>query len=344
MKKILLSTIAFCAIAISAHAALWRVNNTTGVNANYTTVSAAITAATAGDTIYIEPSATNYGSITLDKKLTIIGNGYFKTTGLYTMNAGLQNTMQSSVVTTVSFAPGSEFSTIMGLELTGEVYIYVSNTNVKRCYIAGYIRLNNYQSGSYVNVSNIDIRQNVMIQGLITYQFSTNSGAVGITNVNVQNNIISAYYYNQVSLPAGVSGFMMNNTFYCPYYGIDVYNFQINNNILLGGTFNTNNNVYFNNISNSTQFGTANNNQQNITTAALFNNYGTGDADSSFILKNPGPGIGTGFGSVDIGPYGGPDPYRKSGIPPVPTIYQLSAPATTTTSTLPVTISTRSND
>lgn len=344
MKKILLSTVALCAIVISAHAALWRVNNITGVNANYTSLSAAVAAATAGDTIYIEPSTTNYGGVTIDKKLTLIGNGYFKSTGLYTMNAGLQNNMQSSLVSYIYLSAGSEYSTIMGLEVTSDVYVYTSNTSIKRCYIAGYVRLNNYQNGSYVNVSNIDIRQNVISSGLISYQFSTNSGAVGITNVNIQNNILSTYYYNQISLPSGISGFIMNNTFYCPYYSLDVYNFQINNNILLGGSFNVNNNVYFNNIGSGTQFGNANGNQQNITTTALFSNYGTGAADSSFILKTPGPGIANGFGGVDIGPYGGPDPYRKSGIPPVPTIYLLSAPATTTTTTLPVTISTRSND
>jgi len=342
MKKILLSVFALCALAISAEAALWRVNNTTGVNANFTTVSAAVTAASAGDTIYVEPSSTNYGAITLNKKLTIIGNGYF--VAGYSMNAGLQKTMMSSQLSYITLNPGSEYSTIMGIEFTSDVYIYTSNINVKRCYIGGYVRLNNYQSGNYVNITNIDIRQNVLYSGLLTYQFSTNSGAVGITNVNVQNNIFSGYTYSQCSLPTGISGFFMNNIINVPYYGFDVYGFQINNNILLGGSFNVNNNVYFNNIATGTQFGNANGNQQNITTTALFANYGTGASDTSFVLKNPGPGIGNGFSGVDIGPYGGPDPYRKSGIPPVPTIYELTAPSTTTTSTLPVTISTRSND
>ena len=344
MKKTLFSFVALCAFAITAHAALWRVNNTTGVNANFSTVAAAITAASAGDTIYLEPSATNYGTLTIAKKLTVIGNGYFLNSGFFTMNAGLQNTMQSSLISSITLNAGSEFSTIMGLELSSDIYIGASNINIKRCYVGGAIHLSNYLGGNYVNISNIDIRQNVIIAGLNTYQFSTNSGTVGITNVNVQNNIMSTYYYNQVILPPGVSGFLMNNTFYNPYYYLDVYNFQINNNIMIGGSFNPNNNVYFNNVSVGTQFGNANGNQQNITTTALFTTYGTGIVDTNYVLKTPGPGIGTGFGGVDIGPYGGPDPYRRSGIPPVPTIYLLSAPATTTTSTLPVTISTRSND
>lgn len=339
MKKLLFSIVALCAFTISAQAALWRVNNITGVNANFTTLSAAIAAATAGDTIYIEPTTSSVGSGSISKKLTIIGNGYFTNA----VNTGLQANMQSSLVGSITFSPGSENSTIMGVKMPG-VYIYTSNINIKRCYVDGTIYLNNYQSPNYVNISNIDIRQNIIAGSISTYQFSTSSGTVGITNVNIQNNIINYYYYATVSLPVGISGFFMNNVFYNPYYAIDMYNFQINNNISLGGSVNANNNVFFNNIGIGTQFGTANGNQQNITTAALFANYASGSADSNFVLKNPGPGIGAGFGGVDVGPYGGPDPYRKSGIPPVPTIYEFSAPATTTTTTLPVTISTRSND
>lgn len=347
MRKALFFLAALGISAFSSNAALLRVNNITGVNVNFTTLSAAVTAANTGDTIYVEPSATNVGAATLSKKLTIIGNGYFTSApsyAIYTMNPGLQANMVSSRISSLTFNPGSEQSTIMGIDVANDIYIMVSNITVKRCHIAGYIRLGNYQNGNYVNVSNIDIRQNVIIQGIITNQFSTNSGAVGITNVNVQNNILCIYYYNQVQLPVGVSGFMMNNIFYTPYYVLDVYNFQLNNNISIGGSMNANNNVYFNNIATNSYWGTANSNQANISTTSLFQNYGSGNTDTSFVLNPSGPGIGSGFGGVNVGPYGGPDPYRKSGIPPVPTIYQFSAPATTTTNTLPVTISTRSND
>ncbi len=347
MKNALFILAALCLFTSSANAALLRVNNITGITAGYTSLQAAVTAANTGDTIYVEPTTTNVGGATIAKKLTIIGNGYFGTTStltLHTMNSGLQANMTSSKISTLYFNPGSEYSTLMGLESNGDVYINVSNITVKRCYIGSYIRLSNYQNGNYVNVTNIDIRQNVIAYGIISYQFSTNSGAVSMTNVNIQNNLLNTYYYNQVQLPVGISGFMMNNVFYTPYYYLDVYNFQLNNNISVGGSFNGNNNVYFNNIATNSYWGTANGNQANISTASLFANYGTGSADTSYVLNPSGPGIGSGFNGVNVGPYGGPDPYRKSGIPPVPAIYQFSAPATTTTTTLPVTISTRSND
>lgn len=346
MKKTILFLSAIVLFALSANAALWRVNNITGISTNFTTLSAAISAASTGDTIYVEPTGSSVGGGTIDKKLTIIGNGYFNTTSqsMSSMNPNLQANMVNSVVGSITLAVGSQNSTIMGLYVSGDIYTYESNINIKRCYITSAIRLSNYQSGNYVNISNIDIRQNIIIGGLVSNQFNTNSGAVSMTNVNVQNNILSAYYYTQIQLPSGISGFMMNNTFYTPYYYLDVYNFQINNNISIGGSFNVNNNVYFNNIATNSYWGTANNNQANISTTALFQNYGSNNADTCYVLNPSGPGVGTGFNSVDVGPYGGPDPYRKSGVPPVPAIYMFSAPATTTTSTLPVTISTRSND
>ncbi len=63
--------------SIHANARIWRVNNNAGVVADFTTVAAAVTAAAAGDTIYIEGSATAYGGSGLNKKLTFIGTGYF---------------------------------------------------------------------------------------------------------------------------------------------------------------------------------------------------------------------------------------------------------------------------
>ncbi len=113
-----------------------------------------------------------------------------------------------------------------------------------------------------------------------------------------------------------------------------------------GSSFTSNNSVFFNNIGDGTQFpntGNGSNNLQSITTTALFTSYTSG-TETRYTLNPTGPGIGAGFNGVDCGIFGGPDPYKPSGIPPFPTIYSLSAPNTTTSSTLPVTISTRSND
>lgn len=329
MKKTLLLLFVFLLGTAQIFAAKLRVNNRSGINANYTSLSAAITAASAGDTIYVEPSSFSYGSVNLSKKLTIIGNGYFQTpTTPLVGNTTLQADTNESVLGNFYFAAGSAGSTVMGVVLNGSVYLYDSSITLKRnCFM-------NYYLYFYTGVlKNIDIRQNFFYNAAVTYYFPSVS-----TNINFQNNI---FFNTTFSLPTDLSGFAQNNVF--SGSSLSCYNFQVNNNIMIAGSFTPNNCVYFNNIGTSTQFGNANNNQQNVGTATLFAHYTTG-TETRYTLSPTGPGIGAGFNGVDVGIFGGPDPYKLSGIPPVPTIYSLSAPATTVTNTLPVTISTRSND
>jgi len=346
MKRILFIAGLSCLIAENSHAALLRVNNIPGVNANFTDLPAAVTAASNGDTIYLEPSATAYTGTTISKVLTIIGNGYFMSTPQSTINTGLQaNQNVSTINNSINFYPGSAGSTVMGIAFGtySSIYVYTNNISVKRNYFYyGYVYINNYNplTSSYQTLTSCDIRQNLFYAGGISYyQFSTTGGA-SFSGISIQNNIFNSA---GIGLQNGMSGFIQNNMF--DNSNLNVYSFQVNNNIMVGGTFTANNSVSFNNIGNSTQFGNANNNQQNVSTASLFTNYsGSGQTETRYTLNPSGPGIGAGFGSVDVGIFGGPDPYKLSGIPPVPTIYSISAPATTTGSTLPVTISTRSND
>ena len=60
-----------------SQAAVLVVDNTPGAGAPYSTVSAAISAATNGDTVMIQPSVTSYGQVDLGKRLVLIGPGYY---------------------------------------------------------------------------------------------------------------------------------------------------------------------------------------------------------------------------------------------------------------------------
>src|SRR5580658_10761798 len=79
MKKEIFTLLIFCPLVLwGPHAAarIWRVNNNAGVSANFTDFPAAVTGAGAGDTIYLESSATAYSGVSnLSKKLIIIGTG-----------------------------------------------------------------------------------------------------------------------------------------------------------------------------------------------------------------------------------------------------------------------------
>ena len=62
--KNLLLLFVFTLCMFCVHAKIWRVNNNTGVVADFTTFTAAVNSASvlSGDTIHIEPSATSYGA------------------------------------------------------------------------------------------------------------------------------------------------------------------------------------------------------------------------------------------------------------------------------------------
>lgn len=59
---------------------IWQVDLNTANNPDFTDPQAAVndTRVTGGDTIYLAGNPGNYGNLTLDKKITLIGNGFFK--------------------------------------------------------------------------------------------------------------------------------------------------------------------------------------------------------------------------------------------------------------------------
>ncbi len=63
-QKITILTAIVILIAMTASATVWRVNNRPNVDADFTTLAAAYSGASAGDTIYLEGSPFNYGDAT----------------------------------------------------------------------------------------------------------------------------------------------------------------------------------------------------------------------------------------------------------------------------------------
>ena len=304
----------------TANAKIWRVNNTAGVVADFTTVQAAHDAAAAGDTIHIEPSASAYAGVTVSKLIRIVGNGYLLTT-----DTVLQANTNNSNLQGITFNTGSNGSSIEGVYISSTISVQDQNITIKRNTIA-------YVTYLYSN--------NFTLTGNWIYYYSISDQVGTLTNINISNNIF--YYYSGINFSGSTTGNFTNNS--CYGTSIACYNFQVNNNILMAGSsFNQNNNVYFNNIGDATQFGTANGNKQNITMASVWAETGAYNVDSFYVLAVGSPAIGAGYNGVDCGAFGGPNPYKIGGIPDVPTIYRLNVPAVGT-STISVTISTKSNN
>jgi Secretion system C-terminal sorting domain len=74
-KRILLGAILLLTIT-PADATVLTVDNNTGSSPDFTSLSDAVLAAAAGDTLIVAASATNYGDIVVDRPLTIAGSGW----------------------------------------------------------------------------------------------------------------------------------------------------------------------------------------------------------------------------------------------------------------------------
>jgi hypothetical protein len=293
-----------------------RVNNNVGVNAPYTTLSAAITAAGANDIIMVEGSILAYDNITINKKVTIIGPGYF-----LLENLNLQGNPNSASLSTISLGAGSDGSSFFGLNVTGNISIAdnvpSSNITVSNCRIGALTlsgTVNNFFiSGCYITnnlvFSNLSQFTGTIVTNCYMGGFGQGSGT---TIVTLTNNIIAG----SISLS---------------------YNCDFFNNILLGQNSASRyyNSVIKNNVFTVTQATLAGagspvdgTNIFSAITTDLFVGLTGNTTDTQWKLKTGSPAIGAGIDGQDCGMYGGNTPYRPSGIQlGQPTINNFTAPA-----------------
>ncbi|NBC58611.1 MAG: hypothetical protein GVY05_10075 [Bacteroidetes bacterium] len=357
MKNILLLTIcAFISLSLGAQT-IYRVNNNTNLSNSsaaqpnsFTTVSDAITAASNGDIIYIEPSTTNYGNINVNKSLIFIGNGYLLD-GSTDGNANLQENTNNSVLERVILNAGSEGSTFKGLNVNRFNFSSIAtNTNITiekcrirqpnsaifassgtfnnisitKCYFSG-TSFSDILDSSGNTINNLTV-ENCIFNGGVSINPSTSS-----TNLVFRNNIatrisgIGLYVANNIFTSSTNSSFntcvVRNNVFVANQPGVTVGPLSTNGNNLIGQTL----------------------------TDIIVN---SGSADGRYQLAASSPaingGVDIGGTKPDCGAFGGPDPYKLSGIPDIPTIYELSLPNGNSvpagTTTIDIDFSTRSNN
>jgi hypothetical protein len=332
MKTFLLRTSLLMLLTISVTASFakaWRVNKTPGVTADFVELSVAVgnAAVLAGDTIYVEGSTNIYNNFTSYKKLVLIGPGYFLDAS---GNPGLQaNTLTAKVsIMLDSLSTGSQF-----IGLDGSIYLdsKVDDISITRCNVGV------YGTTAYANSSISGLR---ISQSYLSISLNTTHR---IENFQITNCII----FNACNVPSTYNGLIRNNVF--SNVSASASNSYLANNIFVGSsaTF-VNSTIRYNISTLNNTLPAGNGNQNNIPFASLF--IGTGSTDGQFILKAGSPAIGAGEPvngvTPDAGIFGTADPYRLSGIAPVPSIYQLTVPASvaTTATTMPITVSTRSNN
>jgi hypothetical protein len=307
MKKtlcIILAGISLMAIPDFLYAAKWRVNNGS-VQADFKQLhqAAASSVVVNGDTLYVEGSSTSYEDVTFTKRLVIIGPGFY-----LGENDSTQANLSAATVSSMNFYNGSKGSVMMGMSMLSVLNVQDTGIVIKKC------KLN---QANVQGCANCIIIQNVL-----------NSLAINnAMNIIVSNNLFlnANGYSTSLQMNGSASALATNNIFRGPQI---LNNTTLRNNIAtaLSGTGNETvsltNCISDHNIGASTQYGTANGNQQNVDMNTVFVN--SGSIDGSYRLQTGSPAIGAGNDGVDCGMFGGNYPYVLSGMPEVPAIWYLN--------------------
>ena len=322
MRKI--SSLVFIAVFIcmGASAKIWRVNNMPGVTADFTTAQAAHDGANAGDTIHLEPSVNSYGGLSTNKKLYWVSIGSF-----LTQNPGNQFSTTPGIISSLTVNPGSTGS-IFSVTVNNGVYINSSGVTVTR---------------TQFDVNNAGYTLTVSADNVILTQGYTGAGDISIvnssTNATINNNIV-AYLSMSSNTTAAITNNVFSSTSASTAF---IYNSVFQNNIMKGYVWNFVNSTVSYCMHAGTGIPAGNNNQLNVNMANVFVN-DAATADKDYILKTGSPAIGTGFGGVDMGAFGGTTPFKLALQPPIPAITNLSSPSSSGGTTIQVTFSAKSNN
>lgn len=151
----------------------------------YSTIQAAVTAASAGDIIQIQPSSTAYGNVTIDKQLTIMGIGFNLTKEIpYQSNLGnitLTSNVGSTENASGTIITGLTFNTLTLGTVPGPSYT-LADVTIHNCVIA---TISGPNAGA--TLDNLEIYGNNITSSLRIYNLITGSSWI-------RNNVFRANY------------------------------------------------------------------------------------------------------------------------------------------------------
>lgn len=331
-------------------------------------LDAEITAGAVGDTYILGPGS-YAGNTIITKRVTLIGPGYFNSTG---------PTGEASILGIISINTGAENSLITGLSFVNNVHLASSDIIFQRNKVISTFFYFGLTSGStQVATNGMIVKENYIATTSGVYFFGQPT-----TNFLFQNNIIQGDMV-LTSMSNASTGSFINNVFGAGSIATqgDIFTVPANtsglglefvNNIFAKTLTTTSNNLFgsasyvpnvfkYNVLLNSSASFTgitppANNSFGN-TLSTIFAGFPTNAAglalDEQYILSPSSPAKN--FGrlppyadtdpSTDAGAFGNSSPYLNSGTPIGPNIYQLTIPnVAATNSVVPVTIKAKSNN
>jgi hypothetical protein len=306
-----------------------RVNNT-GVSSPYTNLQTAIDAASNGDIIIVEHSNTSYGSVTLNKNLTIYGTGYFLEDNWATDST--QWDFRPATVTSITCTNAASGANIQGLSITDLIIQQCDSMEISRNRIT-----NSFRIGTLGNAKNLLVTQN-FIEGapLVLIEFLNASNFL-FSNNYVKNTNASGT--NAVKVVDG-NGLVLNNLFLGLPDNI-FKNCTVQNNyfedseidILNSSNLSVTHNISRSNFLN-TYGGAGTNNIISVEPDSIYCFEMSSSPDYVYKWYNPNPAnpilIPGADGTTRV-MYGGALPYVPSGMPPIPSVWFVGGSSTGTT-------------
>ena len=241
-----LSVLVLCLlISTQAFSTKFRVNSNPDINADFSSLQAAINSSTVQeyDTLYCE-GGSYFGDVIMDKNLVIIGPGYF-----LSQNDSTQSYTATASINNLTLKQGCSGAKIMGMKILQNFCIgnnsandTVRNVTITRNHIY-YLKENtNHYSGNS-EYSNIKIYNNYITYQLYFHSYTTSIyvynniiiGSVGLytTTSEFRNNVVinnSNSYCAKIENSNITNNIIINTGNGAALYS-DSYNFSYNNNI-----------------------------------------------------------------------------------------------------------------
>ena len=294
---------------------------------DYTDLQTAINDASSGDTIYCYPGV--YGTINIDKKVILIASGYrFNENPSLNISTFTTDTWAQ----TINFNTGSDFSVIKGFR--GDVLNIISANSIV---ISGYHNTSDVLIDHSVNTT---IRKSFFSGSEDQFRIQGES-AVMLSNCLISRSSSSPILTVTASSSADI--------WHCVFLqDVALNNSTIRNSVFLdGGQGTGTNNSYLYNVFTSSSTGFGPTNTTGVSSSSIFVGIPSSNGysfDGRYQLQPGSPAAGAGEGGVDCGVFAGSLPYKLSGIPDIPLIYELNVPQNATGGSMDVNIKVRAEN
>lgn len=326
MKSLLIFLLAV-GLTFSVNAqSVYTVQGETGTS-SYSTLTAAVAGASAGDYIYLPGGTVSVSDLIIDKQLHLIGAGHYPEATTATGPTHLSGA--------INFVSGAEFSSIQGVYLTHDINFgtYDSNDNISnvlisRCNLKNVhlgVYHNNYSDASNVHIKDCIIRDNVYVKNTLNNVIENCIVQGSIVGVMGSLNVNNCILFSNGQFLSSVNAANFKN---CIFYSQNT-NFIFANasqpslfqNCLFGfDPVSDNVNTIFHNCAKYTG-----------TFDLLFENAPLNIFDYSYDyrLASGSEAVGFGIEGTDAGIYGGSNPYKDNAIPINPHIVMKNIPGKT---------------